>query len=70
MNVSSSQRNRAMEFFDSLSNTSQIFIVFIGLAILFIIVFANNKRNKNKLYHRKRRNFKENYEAKRKNKEE
>lgn len=59
-----------MKFFDSLSNTSQIFIVFIGLAILFLLVFANNKRNKNKLYRRKRRNFKDNYEAKRKEKNE
>ena len=59
-----------MDFFDSLSSTSQIFLVFIGLAILFLIVFANNKRNKNKLYHRKRRNFKENYEAKRKSQKE
>ena len=59
-----------MKFFDSLSNTSQIFVVFIGLAILFLLVFANNKRNKNKLYRRKRRNFKDNYAAKRKEKEE
>ncbi len=59
-----------MEFFDSLSNTSQIFVVFIGLAILFLLVFANNKRNKDKLYHRKRRNFKDNYQAKRKEKTE
>ncbi|WP_299768752.1 hypothetical protein [uncultured Dokdonia sp.] len=59
-----------MKFFDSLSTTTQIFVVFIGLAVLFMVVFANNKRNKDKLYHRKRRNFKDNYEAKRKNKEE
>lgn len=59
-----------MDFFDSLSSTSQIFIVFIGLAILFLLVFANNKRNKKKLYNRKRRNFKDNYEAKRKEKQE
>ncbi|WP_299684354.1 hypothetical protein [uncultured Dokdonia sp.] len=59
-----------MKFFDSLSTTTQVFVVFIGLAVLFMIVFANNKRNKNKLYHRKRRNFRDNYEAKRKEKEE
>jgi len=53
-----------MKFFDSLSNTTQIFVVFIGLAILFLLVFANNRRNKNKLYHRKRRSFKDNYETK------
>ncbi|MEP0263888.1 hypothetical protein [Dokdonia sp.] len=58
-----------MEFFDSLSNTTQIFVVFIGLAILFILVFFNNKKNKDKLYHRKRRNFKDNYNAKKKTKE-
>ena len=59
-----------MDFFDSLSSTSQIFIVFIGLAILFLLVFANNRRNKKRLYNRKRRNFKDNYEAKRKEKQE
>lgn len=59
-----------MDFFDSLSSTSQIFIVFIGLAILFLLVFANNRKNKKRLYNRKRRNFKDNYEAKRKEREE
>ncbi len=59
-----------MDFFDSLSNTTQIFIVFIGLAILFLLVFANNRRNKKRLYNRKRRNFRDNYEAKRKEKKE
>lgn len=59
-----------MDFFDSLSSTSQIFIVFIGLAILFLLVFANNRRNKKRLYNRKRRNFKDNYEAKKKEKQE
>lgn len=59
-----------MDFFDSLSSTSQIFIVFIGLAILFLLVFANNRRNKKRLYNRKRRNFKDNYEAKRKERKE
>jgi len=58
-----------MKFFDSLSSSTQVFVVFIGLAILFMIVFANNKRNKNKLYHRKRRNFRDNYDAKRKKQE-
>ncbi|WP_229746919.1 hypothetical protein [Dokdonia pacifica] len=68
MNVSSSQRNSAMEFFDSLSNPTKVLVIFIGLAVLFMVVFANNNRNKNKLYRRKKRNFKDNYEAKKKEK--
>ena len=35
--------------------------VIIGLAIVFLIVFFNNKRNLQKLRDRKGRNFKENY---------
>ena len=70
MSVSSSQRNSTMEFFDSLSNPTKVLVIFIGLAVLFRVVFANNNRNKNKLYRRKKRNFKDNYEAKRKTKEE
>ena len=50
-----------MEFFDSLSPTAQIFIIFIAIAILYLAVFSNNKRNKCKLYDRKRRSFRDNY---------
>ncbi|GGG28216.1 hypothetical protein GCM10011344_31270 [Dokdonia pacifica] len=57
-----------MEFFDSLSNPTKVLVIFIGLAVLFMVVFANNNRNKNKLYRRKKRNFKDNYEAKKKEK--
>lgn len=50
-----------MDFFDSLSPTTQIFVIFIGLAVLFLAVFSNNKKNKDKLYGRKRRDFRDNY---------
>lgn len=44
--------------------TTIIYIVVI--AILFLIVQRNNKSNNNKLYNRKSRNFRENYNAKKK----
>jgi len=50
-----------MDFFDALSPTTQIFVIFIGIAILFLAVFSNNRKNKDKLYGRKRRNFRRNY---------
>jgi hypothetical protein len=60
-----------MDFFDSLSNTAQIGLVFLILAILFILVFFNNRKNKEKRYNRRGRNFKENYyNRKRENNEE
>ena len=59
-----------MDFFDSLSNTAQIGLVFAVLAVLFIVVFFNNKKNKEKRYNRRGRNFKENYyNRKRENKD-
>ncbi len=50
-----------MDFFNSLSPTTQIVALFAGIAILFLLVFSNNKRNKGKLYDRKRRSFRDNY---------
>jgi hypothetical protein len=55
-----------MDFFDSLSPTAQIVALFVGIAILFLLAFSNNKRNKGKLYDRKRRSFRDNYYDKKK----
>jgi hypothetical protein len=58
-----------MDFFDSLSPTTQIFVIFIGLAVLFLAVFSNNRKNKNKLYDRKGRSFRDNYYNRKREKE-
>ncbi len=47
--------------FDSLSEETQLILMVIGIAILFVLVSWNTKRNKNKLYGRGKRNFKNNY---------
>ncbi|MEW7292647.1 hypothetical protein [Aquimarina sp. 2304DJ70-9] len=47
--------------FDSLSEETQLILMIIGIAILFLAVSWNTKRNKDKLYGRKKRNFKNNY---------
>ncbi|WP_199729941.1 hypothetical protein [Aquimarina sp. AD10] len=52
--------------FDSLSEEIQLILMVVGIAILFIAVSWNTKRNKNKLYGRKKRNFKKNYFDKKK----
>ncbi|WP_161634404.1 hypothetical protein [Aquimarina pacifica] len=54
--------------FDSLSEEMQLILMIIGIAVLFVAVSWNTKRNKNKLYHRGKRNFKNNYLAKKKKK--
>jgi hypothetical protein len=41
-------------------------IYIVAIAILFLIVIRNNRNNKRKLYDRKSRNFRENFQAKRK----
>ena len=43
--------------------------LFIIVIILFPLLLYNNKRNRNKLYNRKGRNFRENYFEKKKEKE-
>tara|TARA_R110001632_G_scaffold48293_6_gene121720 strand:+ start:178 stop:354 length:177 start_codon:yes stop_codon:yes gene_type:complete len=58
-----------MDFFDSLSETAQIGLVFFILMILFLLVFFNNRKNKEKRYNRRGRNFKENFYNKKKEKE-
>ncbi len=55
--------------FDSLSEETQLILMVIGIAILFIAVSWNTKRNKRSLYDRGKRNFRKNYmEKKKKNK--
>ena len=50
-----------MDFFNQLSPSTQIVLLFVGIAILFLAVFSNSKKNKSKLYDRKRRSFRDNY---------
>ncbi|MBT8311052.1 MAG: hypothetical protein HKN96_12640 [Flavobacteriaceae bacterium] len=45
-----------------MDNSYILYIIII--AVLFAIVHVNNRKNKNKLYNRKGRNFRENYHAK------
>ncbi|WGK63786.1 hypothetical protein [Croceiramulus getboli] len=52
--------------FDGYSAESQIILVFVVLAILFLFVIRNNNRNKDKLYKRGKRDFRKNYEQKKK----
>jgi len=53
--------------FDSLSEETQVILMIVGIAILFIAISWNTKRNKQRLYNRERRNFKKNYAEKKKN---
>lgn len=50
--------------FNALSEETQLTLVIIGIALLFIIVIWNSKRNKKKLYSRDQRNFRKNYQKK------
>lgn len=54
--------------FDSLSEENQLIVMIIGIALLFVIVMWNTKRNKQKLYHRDNRDFRKNYQRKKKSK--
>lgn len=47
--------------FDSLPVVTQFVLIVIGIALLFLYVFSNSKKNKEKLYKRKRRDFRKNY---------
>lgn len=51
---------------DTLSEETQLILLVIGIAILFLLVSWNHKRNKNKLYDRDKRNFRKNYLKKKK----
>ena len=53
-----------MDFFNQLSSSTQIVVLFAGIAILFLAVFTNSKKNKNKLHNRKHRSFGDNYTRK------
>jgi len=52
--------------FDALSEETQLVIVVIGIALLFVIVRWNSARNKKKLYNRDTRDFRKNYFNKKK----
>lgn len=54
-----------LEFFENLSPLTQLILVFVGLAVLFLIILANNKKNKNKLSQTKNRTFRERYKERR-----
>ncbi|PZD79518.1 hypothetical protein [Mesonia sp. K7] len=56
--------------FDNLSPLTQLILVFVGLAILFLAVVANNKRNKGKLSDRSTKSFKKRIEEKRREKDD
>ncbi len=55
-----------MDFFNNLSPTTQILVSIIGVAILFLLVFANTKRNTTKQRSRRTRSFKDGFDKKRK----
>lgn len=46
---------------NALSEDTQLIFTIIGIALLFIIVLWNSKRNNRKLYNRSERNFRKNY---------
>jgi len=56
--------------FEELSPEMQFIVVIVGLALLFLLVLWNNKRNTNKRFDRDKRNFRKNfYEKKQKQKD-
>ncbi|WP_192901725.1 hypothetical protein [Psychroflexus aestuariivivens] len=55
---------------EELSPEMQFILIIVGLAVLFLLVFWNNKRNKSKRFDRDKRNFRKNfYEKKQKQKD-
>lgn len=56
--------------FDNLSPLTQILLVFGGLALLFLLVIANNKRNKQKRPGKNSKSFKQRIEERKKEREE
>lgn len=48
----------------------QFILVIVGIAVLFLLVLFNNKRNKRKRYDRKHRNFRQNFYEKKQNQKE
>jgi len=55
-----------MDFLNALSEETQLILLIIAIAILFLLVLFNNKRNKKLRYDREKRNFNKNYYKKRK----
>lgn len=47
--------------FDTISEETQLILTVIVIAVLFVLVTWNTKRNKNKLYNRNERNYRKNY---------
>lgn len=54
---------------ENLSEQTQLILIVALLAILFFAVLKNNKRNREKRYDRKSRNFRENFYEKKKEKD-
>lgn len=54
-----------MDFLKHLSEETQLILLIIAIAILFILVLFNNKRNTKIRYDRDKRNFNKNYYKKR-----
>ena len=54
-----------MNLLNSLSEETQLLLVIIAIALLFVLVLLNNKRNKKLRYDRDKRNFNKNYYSKR-----
>ena len=54
--------------FSSISEETQLILSIIGIAILFVLVMWNSKRNNRKLYGRNKRDFRKNYFEKKKRK--
>ncbi|MFN2261441.1 MAG: hypothetical protein ABR595_05200 [Psychroflexus sp.] len=52
---------------EKLSPEMQFILVIVGLAILFLLVLLNNKRNKKKRFDRDKRNFRRNFYDKKQN---
>ncbi len=53
---------------ESFSELNQLIFLIVGIAGLFLLVFWNTKRNKNKRFNRKNRDFRKNYYDKKKEK--
>ena len=51
--------------FESLSGETQLILLIAGIAVLFLWVVRNSRRNKEKLYKRRGRTFKDNMRQKR-----
>ena len=54
-----------MDILNSLSEETQLILLIVAIAVLFVLVLFNNKRNKKLRYDRDKRNFNKNYYKKR-----